>query len=242
MSQKNNEIKKSEIRQSVALTEATYDLTRDERRIIYLAAIQCAGNDVPGQGTLDITDYEIKVSDYQKLFGIELNEASRDVRSAIKTIYDKSVRIHDPDESTRDESSVEELRWIFGKKNLPKRGSWQISLNPRIVPHLTSLVNSIKYPIHQIVGLQNNYQYRLYDLFMAELGDNNKGARTIDVEWLRVAFCLGKSYDLYSNIKNRIIEPAIEQINTNTPLRVKYTENKKGKKVISWTFKYTFKS
>lgn len=241
MNSKRNQLKKSEVRQSVALTEATYDLTRDERRIIYMAAIQCAKNEVPGQTSFEMADYEIKVSDYQNLFGIELNEASRDVRSAIKTIYDKSVRIHDIDESTKDENSMQDMRWIFGKKNLPKRGSWQISLNPKIIPHLTNLVNSIKYPIHQIVGLQNNYQYRLYDLFMAELGDDNKGSRTIDVDWLRVAFCLSKSYDVYANVKNRIIEPAIEQINSNTPLRVRYVENKEGKKVVSWTFKYSFK-
>ena len=234
-----NQLKKREIRQSVALTEATYDLSRDERRIIYLVAVQCAENNVPGQGSFDITDYEIKVGDYQKIFGMELNEASRDLRGAIKSIYDKSVIIHDPDESSVNEKSVEEFRWIIGKKSLPKRGSWQITLNPLVVPHLTSLANSIKYPIQQIVGLQNNYQYRLYDLFMAELEDN-KGKRTIDVEWLRAAFCLGKSYDLYANIKKRIIEPAVIQINENTPLKVKYTENKQGRKVASWTFKYSF--
>lgn len=240
MNSKKNQLKKREVRQSVALAEATYDLSRDERRIIYLVAIQCAENEVPGQESFNITDYEVKVSDYQKIFGLDLNEASRDLRGAIKSIYDKSVRIHDPDESTNNEKSIEELRWIIGKKSLPKRGSWQLTLNPLVVPHLTSLANSIKYPIQQIVGLKNNYQYRLYDLFMAELEDN-KGKRTIDVEWLRATFCLGKSYDLYANLKKRIIEPAVVQINENTPLRVKFAENKKGKKVVSWTFKYTFK-
>jgi plasmid replication initiation protein len=240
MNSKRNQLKKREVRQSVALTEATYDLSRDERRIIYLVAIQCAENEVPGQISFNITDYEIKVSDYQKIFGIELNEASRDLRGAIKSIYDKSVRIHDPDESTTNEKSIEELRWIVGKKSLPRRGSWQITLNPLVVPHLTSLANSIKYPIQQIVGLKNNYQYRLYDLFMAELEENNEGKRTIDVEWLRGAFCLGKSYDLYANIKKRIIEPAIVEINENTPLAIKVTENKQGRKVVSWTFKYSF--
>ena len=242
MSSKRNQLKKREVRQSVALAEATYDLSRDERRIIYLVAIQCAENEAPGQESFNITDYEIKVSDYQKIFGIELNEASRDLRGAIKSIYDKSVKIHDPDESTKNEKSIEEFRWVIGKKSLPKRGSWQVTLNPLVVPHLTSLANSIKYPIQQIVGLQNNYQYRLYDLLMAELNDNNKGNRTIDVEWLRDVFCLGKSYELYANIKKRIIEPAIKQINSSTPLNIKYVENKEKRKVVSWTFKYTFKS
>lgn len=233
-------IKNRIVRQSSALAEATYELSRDERRIIYMAAMQCAQNESPGQLSFDVTDYEISVSDYQSIFNIELNEASRDVRAAIKSIYSKSVRIHDPNESSQSEKSIEDIRWIVGKKNLPKRGSWQITLNPLVVPHLTSLANSIKYPIQQIVGLQNTHQYRLYDLFMAELDDDNTGQRIIDVEWLRAVFCLGKSYELYSNIKKRIIEPAIKQINEHTPLSVSYTEDKSGRKVVSWTFTYTF--
>lgn len=231
-------LKKSEVRQSLALTEATYDLSRDERRIIYLAAIQCAQNGIveSGQQSFQINDYEIKVSDYSSVFNVAAHESSRDVRHAIETIFEKSVKIPDLESSTTDEKSIEEIRWIVGKKNLPKRGSWNISLNPSIVPHLTNLVNQIQYPIGDIVKLENNYQYRFYELFIGE----PSGTKTIEVEWLREKFCLTdkKSYLLYSNLKNRILIPAIKQINASTKMTVDYTENKSGKKVVSWTFTY----
>lgn len=232
MNSRRNQLQKREVRQSVALAEATYDLTRDERRIIYLIAIQCAQNN----GLSGIVDYEIKTSDYGDVFGLTSHESSRDVRSAIKSIYDKSVIIPDMDESTISERSEEEIRWIIGKKNLPQRGTWQITLNPLVVPHLTDLANKIKYPLGEIVNLQNNHQYRLYDLLVSE----KSGIRTIEVEWLKERFLLNqkKSYNLYANLKNRVIDPAIKQINETTPLDISYKENKKGRKVISWTFFY----
>lgn len=233
-----NGLRKREVRQSVALTEATYELSRDERRIIYLAALQCATNSIEGQGQLPITDYEIRVRDYSETFSVDTHEASRDVRLAIKSIFDKSVIIPDLEESISSESSEEEIRWIIGKKNLPRRGSWQITLNPLIVPHLTDLANKIRYPVGDIVQLQNNYQYRLYELLVAE----KSGYRTIDVDWLRERFRLNekKSYSVYANLKNRVIEPAVSQINKTTPMTLSYEENKERSKVVSWTFIYSF--
>jgi plasmid replication initiation protein len=230
------QLRKREVGQSLALTEATYDLSRDERRIIYLIAVQCAQNSTSDNNSLSITDYEVKTSEYGEMFEVDSHESSRDVRSAIKSIYDKSVIIPDLEESTANERSEEEIRWIIGKKNLPIRGSWQITLNPLIVPHLTDLANKIKYPIGEIIHLQNNHQYRLYELLIAE----ESGTRTIDVDWLRDKFCLNgkKSYGLYSNLKNRVIEPALKQINETTPMNVSYKENKDNKKIVSWTFTY----
>ncbi|MFT6905747.1 MAG: plasmid replication initiation protein [Oleiphilaceae bacterium] len=231
-------LKTGVVRQSVALTEATYDLSRDERRVVYLAAIQCAQSDSGDQQIFPITDYEIKCADYAAMFEVDAHESSRDVRLAIKSIYEKSVIIPDPDASSDTEASIEEIRWIIGKKNLPRRGSWQITLNPLIVPHLTDLANRIKYPIGQIIYLQNTYQYRLYELFIAE----PNGVREIEVDWLREKFCLNdkKSYQVYANLRQRIIDPAIKQINETTPMKISYIENKvNNKKVVSWTFTYS---
>lgn len=238
VSKKSVALKAGVVRQSVALTEATYELSRDERRIVYLAAIQCAQNTSSDQQAFPITDYEIKCADYGDMFEVDSHESSRDVRRAVKSIYDKSVIIPDPDASSDKEASVEEIRWIIGKKNLPRRGSWQITLNPLIVPHLTDLANRIKYPIGQIVYLQNTHQYRLYELFIAE----PNGVREIEVDWLREKFCLNakKSYQIYANLRQRVIDPAVKQINETTPMRVSYIENKVNKKVVSWTFTYSF--
>ncbi|SEL89956.1 plasmid replication initiation protein Rep [Colwellia chukchiensis] len=228
-------LRKKEVRQSLALTEATYELSRDERRILYLAAIQCAENvSLDGQQNIPITEYEIKVSDYSDMFEVDVHESSRDVRKAITNIYDKSVIIADPDESVETERSEEEVRWIIGKKNLPKRGSWSITLNPLILPHLTDLANRIRFPMGSVVYLQNTYQYRLYELFMAE----PSGKRVIELDWLREKFCLKPSYEVYTNLRQRIIDPAVKQINKTTSMKLKYKENKIGKKIISLTFSY----
>jgi hypothetical protein len=62
--------KKGQLRKSLALTEGTYDLSRDERRIIYLIAVQCAQNSNSGQQELAITDYEVKTSKYGEMFEV----------------------------------------------------------------------------------------------------------------------------------------------------------------------------
>ena len=49
-------------------------------------------------------------------------------------------------------------------------------------------------------------------------------------------FKLGKSYDRYSNIKTRILEPAITDINTHSDIKTKFTEVYSGRKVIGLDF------
>ncbi|NQY64586.1 MAG: replication initiation protein [Alteromonadaceae bacterium] len=223
------DLKESEVTHSLTLTNARYSLARDEARMLFMVMRQMDGNDKN-------TKFEVKVSDYSAIFNVNAHEASRDVKTAINTWFgEKYVTFHLADESTKDEIATTRLRWLITVTNLPKRGSWEIELHPDILPYINDLKKSINYPLKDIVALKNNYQYRFYELFTAH---KSAGEFEITVDWLRERFELESmpAYKRTANIKSRIIEPAVVNINASTPLTVSYVDILKGRKILGWKF------
>ena len=62
------------------------------------------------------------------------------------------------------------------------------------------------------------------------------------VDDLREKFELQNKYKLFNNLKIRVIEPSIKEINEHTDLSVSYTQITKGRKVIALRFSITNKN
>lgn len=223
------ELRQTEVTHSMALTNAQYSLARDEARMLYLVMTQMQPMDLQ-------TKFEIKVSDYSAIFGVSSHQASREVKAAINSWFkEKYVTFRLADESTHEEVSQKKIRWIISNTNLPKRGSYQVELHPDLLPYLNDLKKNINYPLKDIVSLKNNYQYRFYELFTAHKA---QGELEITVEWLRERFELDAlpAYKRPGNIKNRIVIPAVENINESTPLNVEFEDITEGRKIVGWRF------
>lgn len=86
-------------------------------------------------------------------------------------------------------------------------------------------------------GLEGMYSYRLYELI--RLWSNTKEVINYTVEELKEYLMLEdkKSYNTYSNFKNKVIKPAIDELNMLGLFNIEYKENKVGRKVDSIDFK-----
>lgn len=86
-------------------------------------------------------------------------------------------------------------------------------------------------------SLEGMYSYRLYELI--RLWSNTKEVINYTVEELKEYLMLEdkKSYNTYSNFKNKVIKPAIDELNMLELFNIEYKENKVGRKVDSIDFK-----
>ena len=76
-------------------------------------------------------------------------------------------------------------------------------------------------------GLSSAYAIRIYELIKQY---ENIGKREIAISDLRFMLCLQDKYPLFGNLQQRIIDPAIREINKNTPMQVTYELRKTGRK------------
>lgn len=78
------------------------------------------------------------------------------------------------------------------------------------------------------------YSQRLYGMFRQWSGSCNE--KTFKISELREKLLLQNKYNVYSDFKKRVIQPAIDEINENMNMKVDYKANKLGKAFQSITF------
>ncbi len=85
-----------------------------------------------------------------------------------------------------------------------------------------------------LVGLNNYYAQRFYELIRMESWKGNKINFT--VEYLRTTFEIGDKYSQYTDFRKRVILPSIKVLNDTGKFKISYKENRQGRKVVSIDF------
>lgn len=218
---KNNLIVKSN-----QVVEASYSLTAMEQRLILCAIAQ-----VPiKEEVLDSVMYPISLEAVAKLSG---NEGIRleHLREALNRLYDRSIVLRDQDKSTS-------FRWIQ-QKTETKSGELSIRFSAPILPFLSNLNESFtKYLESDIVGISSPYAIRFYELMMQY---RSVGKREISLEDLRWMFQLQDKYPIWADLKKRVIDQAVKEINQYSPYKLTIEPKKTGQKITSIVLKYQAK-
>jgi plasmid replication initiation protein len=108
-----------------------------------------------------------------------------------------------------------------------------------VVPLITRLENNFtSYEIEQVANLDSSYAIRLYELLIQW----RVAGKTPEFELQDFRRKLGvkdNQYKTMSNLKSRVLEPAVKQINEYTDITAKYEQNKRGRTITGFVF--TFK-
>jgi plasmid replication initiation protein len=216
------------------LIEATYRLTLNETRVINACIAQ-----VDSFAPLLTTDkFELSAKDFAKLFNISEDRAYSELQETTKTLYQRSLTIHNPD-PTQPKLKKIETRWISTIGYVPEDGKIYLYFAHGILPFLSELKEQFtKYELYQIAGFKCIYSYRLYELLMQW---KTKGSREIDIEWLKKHLELDTSYDRMDNLKRRVIDPAVKEINELTSYQVHWEQKKAGVKITHLIFTFSEK-
>ena len=218
-----------------ALIQASYTLDLAEQRLILLAIIEARNS---GQGITHDSLLKIHASSYAKQFNVNDKTAYTVVKDASKGLFDRYVTYHDKNPKNGKDRSFH-CRWVDKIGVEPDSGIVYMRFTSDVVPLITRLESHFtSYEIEKVANLTSGYAIRLYELLISwrEVGKTP----TYEIDDLRQK--LGVEPDQYKelyNLKIRVLDLAVSQINDFTDITADYEQHKTGRKVTGFTF--TFK-
>ena len=121
-----------------------------------------------------------------------------------------------------------------------KDGVLQFRFNRDLVPVLKEQSRFSRMRLHFLMSLSGKYSIILYGIFEGLANQKYTNSLEVSIEtlrkWLKIEH---HQYPLYNNLKTRVIEPSIKQINKDpvkSGISVSYEPIKRGRKVISLKF------
>ena len=222
---------------SNSLVAASYRLTIQEQRIL----LACISQVNPKQGE-EITDqvmYKIKVSDIEALSGSKSKSLYRDIKEAVDTLFERRVTLTCwPNGQGARKARI--TRWVQSVEYDENEGSVQLRFSTDIAPYLTNLSEQYtKYSLSEIAKLNSAHAVRIFELMMQW---KSVGQFTISLADLKVILCIESEYQKINDFKKRVIDLSIEQINQNTTYTLSVDQQKTGRKVTHFCFKFSLKS
>ncbi len=216
--------KKNNIRQSNFLIEARYKLTTQEFRIVSVIKSMVSQEDE------DFKGYRINLKDIAKIIEVTGDSLIADLKKAANGLLKKPLVIYHG-------GATIQMNWISSYKHEKGQSFIQIRLDPELKPYLLQIKSSYTdFELKELLSLKSFYSYRIYELMKQYHPTIPK--RSFPLEELKEILGCQDSYPSYSNFRDKVLNPAILEINNNKQLKIilGFEANKIGKKVTGITF------
>lgn len=177
----------------------------------------------------DFKVYSIQIKDFHKLLNIKGRANYTQIKNILKRLMTKTIEIPR-------ENGYLITHWASHIEYISGEGRIEFSFEPKLKPYLLQLKrNFTSYRLINALMLNSSYSIRLYEVLKKW---QNIGKWKTSVENLRMLLgATQKSYGVYGNFKNRILNPSVLELNKETDIDIKFTEIKKGRRVVELVFK-----
>lgn len=214
-----------------ALVEASYRLSLYEQRIV-LACIAQVRRD---ESLTDQKLYTVSAQYLANETGVGLKTAYRHLKAASERLFERRVTLHEAPNG-QGKASVRMTRWVQEVVYQEDQGTVALRFSQPMVPYLSQLsVEFTRYALADVAKMTSAHAIRLYEL-LAQWRD--AGERMVSIDWLREALQLEDRYSNIRDLKRRVLEPAVEQVNEHSPLWVKWDQRKTGRRVSHLVFTF----
>ncbi|MBP8894301.1 MAG: replication initiation protein RepM, partial [Saprospiraceae bacterium] len=214
------------------LMNASYNLDLVEQRLILLAIVEARES---GKGINANDPLTVHAESYINQFGVHRTTAYQALKDACKDLFARQFSYQEKRERGRANITS---RWVSQIAYIDETATVEIIFAPAVVPLITRLEEQFtQYDIEQISGLSSAYAVRMYELLICwrstgktpviELGEFRKRIGVLDTEYTRT-----------DNLKMRVIELALKQINDHTDITATYEQHKKGRTITGFSFKF----
>ena len=218
------------VAKSNRLVEASYRLSLVEQQMILFAICRAREEQ---KGLSSTTWLTLDSKAFAAAFGTDPKNAYRQLAEAAATLYDRSITMYD---NIGDPRKIE-TRWIQAKAKIDARGHVQLKFADDVIPYLTRLETEFTmYRLEKIGKLSSAYAVRMYELLL-QFANTKQKSREFAIPDLRKTMGLSElEYRTMDNLKRRVIDVAVAQINAHTDLTTSYTQQRTGRTITHLTF------
>lgn len=216
-----------------ALINASYLLELVECRLVFLAIIKARET---GKGIDANTALKIHASSYINNFHVEKHSAYTSLKQACEKLFTRQFSYSLTNEN--DNKAMYKSRWVSKIGYIDNEACVELIFAPDVVPLITRLEKHFtSFEISKIAKLQSKYAVRIYELLIS--WKNASTIPTFEVNDFRTKIGIAETeYPKMSNFKQRVLEPALEQINEHTDIIASYEQHKKGRVISGFSFSF----
>jgi len=218
--------KQKVVKHNDLIQKARYNLSTQEQKIILYLISKIKPEDT------DLHLYEFDIKEFCEICGIDETSGKNytHLKETIRTLSNKSNWAIIQKDGEECETL---LRWIEKPYIYSQKGIIKIRLDNDMKPFLVELKrNFTTYELDYILGMKSKYSLRLYELFKSY---EFMSKCTYSIEKLKIMLSVEK-YENFKDFRNRVLEPALREINLYSDIKVTAKAEKKGNKYDKITF------
>jgi len=212
------------VTKSNELIACNYKLNLQEQKIILTLASMVQPHDV------EFKKYIFKIKDFMKLLDIDNKASYSRIPKITKELMTKVFEI-------REGKKIIQLAWLSSAEYEIGTGLIELEFSPKLKPYMLGLKEFYtSYKLENVLSLKSKYSIRLYEVLKS---NEFKKQGYIEIELAEFKKILGiteKSYNIYQNIKIRVIEQAQKELKNLTDISFEFEEIKTGRKITSIKF------
>lgn len=225
------------VRKANELNQSYYKLKEVTQRVLAIAVEQAQHIEKQTGENLILNGVKVIVcaNYYAKIYGVDIDTAYTALKVAVKDMYYAEYVWEEM--GKKGKLNQFRTRFVSHIGYLNGESSIEFVLTEMARQHIYNLTRN--YTIYEIKNLSNlnKYSIRLYEL-LAQW--RSVGKVEYDIEEFRLKLGVDPTeYSHISNFKKRVLDHAVQQINTHTDITVNYEQIKKGRTITSFLF--TFK-
>jgi len=214
---------------SNALVQSGYSLSLNEKRLVALAASKIDSR----KATLNSLSIRVTAGEFEKTYDISQKHSFRDLRAAGRSLFERKITFI---EQGKKGQIITDIRWVNKAKYYEGEGWIELQFYDELVPHLTKLTKRFTtYKLEQSKALKKIYSWRILELMMMH---KSHGHFEMNLDEFIKILELPKSYQKFSEMRRKVLEPSVKELSKNSGYAVEYTALKAGRKVKRLVFDF----
>lgn len=180
------------------------------------------------------TKFTISIDAMKELFYKDTTKSNayRDLKKSADRLFDREVTIKLEDNKTR------RIRFVSGILFDPDQAQITLTFAEDILPYLTELsVNFTKYRLHEVAELSSAHAMRLYELIVMWT-NQFQYSKKLDLNEFKEIMGVEGKYKQFGQLREFVIDKAIEEINTKTKFKVSVVYKKVGRSYVGLHLKF----
>lgn len=223
------EVVKDYIIKSNVLINVMANLSLQENRLLGYIISLLDRNIQPEEDRL--VEIEIPVLGFAEQFLLDRKCIYNEIEELADALQKKILKL-DPDDCI--DNRRRKIGVILEQSYLDGEGRVFIKLSPHIVPHLLGLKERFTgYRIKDVYQFTSKHSWRLYELLIQY---KKIGRRKFKVEELKRKTVGYNIYPRWGDLKRRVVDNAVREINNVSDIMVQYSVYKRGKKISELEF------